>query len=454
MRARMLAATRLRLWRRVVLRLALAGALGGLLGGWLERPASGVAAALLLLLLLYARNLIRLRLWLLAPKRIELPASTGLWGEVFDGLADLRRRNRKKTKRLTAMLAEFRASTAALPDGAVVLGARGEIAWFNSAAARLLGLRVPQDIGIRVPNLIRHPAFAVYVDGGEFERELEVPSPVNATKTLSMRVVPYGRNQRLLIVRDVSERLLLDAARRDFVSSASHELRTPLTVLRGYLDLMEIDARDSGALSGWQTPITEMRQQAVRMEDLINDMLKLAHLESGRAQMREEVLDAPAVLRRAVDDARRLSRGAHGFELAVDAALAVVGGETALHSIFVNLLSNAVRYTPAGGTIRIRWERSSEGARFSVADTGVGIAQRDIPRLTERFYRVDSDRSRVSGGTGLGLSIVKHALEAFDGRLEIESELGVGSTFVCILPRHRIAPAPAVSDRSARPAED
>jgi two-component system, OmpR family, phosphate regulon sensor histidine kinase PhoR len=441
--------TRAALWRRE-LRWLLIAAAGGAAAGWLfDHALAGLAVALLLLLLLQIRNLIWLRAWLQHPKRYELPEPAGLWGEVFDGLLELQRKNRKRKKKLATMLAEFQASTSALPDGAVVLGERGEIVWFNNAARRLLGLRLPQDIGIRVPNLIRHPAFTKHFDGGDFEREAEVPSPVNRAKTLSLRIVPYGRNQRLMIVRDISERLLLDAARRDFVSNASHELRTPLTVLRGYLDLMELEAQGSGVLAPWHAPIVEMRAQALRMESLVNDMLKLARLESGRAQMREETLDAPGLIRRAVEDARQLSRGQHRFELAVDGALTVIGGEVELHSIFANLITNAVRYTPAGGAVRVRWEQTAEGARFSVADTGIGIAQKDIPRLTERFYRVDAGRSRASGGTGLGLSIVKHALESFDGRLDIDSEVGVGSTFTCILPQHRVTRLPAPAPQPA-----
>lgn len=440
------------LWRRQLARVALA-ALVGAGGGWLvEQPLAGLALALGLFVLAQERHLIRLRLWLQRPKRRELPEPGGLWGEVFDGLLDLQRKNRKKKKRLAAMLSEFQASTAALPDGAVVLGERGEIAWFNSAARRLLGLRLPQDIGIRVPNLVRHPAFTDYFDRGSFEGECEVPSPVNRARTLSLRVIPYGRNQKLLIVRDISERLMLEAARRDFVANASHELRTPLTVLRGYLDLMEMEAQGNGVLAPWHAPVTEMRTQALRMDALVNDMLKLARLESSRTQMREERLDAPGLIRRAVDDAKQLSRGQHRFELQIDATLTVSGGEAELHSIFSNLVTNAVRYTPPGGAIRVSWAQTAEGARFSVADTGIGIAQQDIPRLTERFYRVDVGRSRASGGTGLGLSIVKHALEAFDSHLEIESEVGVGSTFSCLFPPHRTVRATEPVQGAAPPA--
>lgn len=438
-----------RLWRVEFGRILLMVLLGAGAGWAFENAVAGACAALAVHAVLQARHLVHLRMWLRRPKHYELPEPGGLWGEVFDALIELQRKNRRKKKRLAAMLAEFQASTAALPDGAVVLGQRGEISWFNNAARRLLGLRMPQDVGIRVPNLIRHPAFTTYFEEGDFEREVEVPSPVNPGKTLSLRVVPYGHDQKLLIVRDVSERLMLDAARRDFVSNASHELRTPLTVLRGYLDMMEMDAHGNGVLAPWHAPIVEMRSQALRMEALVNDMLKLARLESGRAHMREELLDVPAMLARVVEDARQLSKGQHRFELSVDPDLLLSGGEAELHSIVANLITNAVRYTPPGGAIRVAWSEVPEGGRFAVADTGIGIAQKDIPRLTERFYRVDVGRSRASGGTGLGLSIVKHALDAFDSRLEIESEMGVGSTFSCLFPPHRVTRrtvAPASAD--------
>ncbi len=441
------------LWQRSLIRLGLLTVAGALLGLVFDAVVAGVALAWGTALLLQVRNLIHLRAWLDRPKYHELPEPRGLWGEVFDGLLDLQRKNRKKKKRLALMLAEFQSSTAALPDGAVVLGERGEISWFNTAAKTLLALRSPQDIGIRVPNLVRHPVFTEYFDHGDFAQEVEVPSPINRAKTLALRVIPYGNQQKLLIVRDVSERHQLDAARRDFVSNASHELRTPLTVLRGYLDLMDMDAQGQGSLAPWKTPIHEMRNQAVRMEALVSDMLKLARLEADRSQMKEELLDVPGLVRRAVDEARAVSQNQHRFELRVDDGLTLVGGENEFLSLITNLLTNAVRYTPAGGVIRVSWERVAEGARFAVADSGIGIAAADLPRLTERFYRVDVGRSRASGGTGLGLSIAKHALEGFDGRLEIDSEVGVGSTFTCWFPMHRLqtvsraatAPDPAAS---------
>jgi two-component system phosphate regulon sensor histidine kinase PhoR len=401
-----------------------------------DHPAAGAAAGLGLCLARHLYYLSVLRGWVEQPKRIELPESPGAWGEIYGRLLDLQRSNRKRKKRLAAMLAQFQASAEALPDGAVVTEARGEIVWFNTAARALLGLRSPQDTGQRLVNLLRHPEFTGYFERGDFEKEVEIPSPLNAAVMLSVRVVPYGDDQRLLMVRDVSELHRLERIRRDFVANASHELRTPLTVLRGYIEMMLPEVQRG--LAEWRAPLTEMHAQATRMEALVRDLLKLARLEGEVAAGRQDVLDAPALVEQALVEARGLSKGQHRIEAAIDPALMLYGRETEAESIFGNLIANAVQYTSAGGRIDVRWEASGDGARFSVTDTGIGVAPEDIPRLTERFYRVDEGRSRASGGTGLGLSIVKHALERHEGRLEVRSRLGQGSTFICHFPPHRV----------------
>lgn len=418
----------------VTLTVAAGALVGWLLGGWLY----GAAAALAAQLGRYLAYMRALRVWVDSPKRFELPEPEGIWGDVFESLLALQRSNRRRKKKLAGILSEFQASTAALPDGAVVLGEQGEIVWFNKAAQALLGLHVAQDLGIRVANLIRHPAFAEYLADVRYEGEVEVPSPVNLKTTLALRIIPYGNNQRLLIVRDVSELRQLEVTRRDFVANASHELRTPLTVMRGYLDMIEPETRKSGEFAIWQMPITEMRNQAVRMESVVNDMLKLARLESTVYDATLDMVDVPRLAQRALDEAASMSRGEHHFEAHIDPDLRLFGRETEAQSIFSNLTTNAVRYTPAGGRIVISWREDSEGAHFEVTDSGIGIAEEDIPRLTERFYRVDVGRSRASGGTGLGLSIVKHALERHEGRLEIRSQIGIGSQFLCHFPLHRI----------------
>ena len=410
----------------------------------------GISIALLCRLLWHVRNFIALRLWVEHPKHFELPVGIGIWAGIFDGLMNLQKRNRKRKKKLVAILAEFQASTEALPDGAVVLGSRGEIIWFNKAAQALLGLRLPQDLGLRVPNLVRTPAFTEYFAKGEFSREIEAMSPVNHEIMLSYRVIPYGNGQRLMIVRDVSELKRLELARRDFVANASHELRTPLTVLKGYLDMLETESRGEGPLAPWNRPLVELRSQATRMEALVNDMLKLARLESDVIQTRQDLIDVPRLLDTLREESRAVTRGRHRVQFEGDRSLRLYGRETEVQSIFSNLVNNAIQYTPPEGVINVRWWGDEQGAHFSVADTGIGIEEKDIPRLTERFYRVDVGRSRASGGTGLGLSIVRQALEHHEGRLEIESELGVGSTFTCHFPVHRAHREPARSENPAQ----
>ncbi|THD05704.1 phosphate regulon sensor histidine kinase PhoR [Panacagrimonas perspica] len=423
--------------------------LAGAIVGWLfDHALLGYSVAVTLYLGIQLRHLRALRQWLEAPKYVELHEPGGIWGDVFEKLLDLQKRNRKRKRKLAAIVSEFQASTAALPDGAVVLGERGEIAWFNKAAQAMLGLRGQQDVGIRIPNLIRNPEFAQYFTDNEYLGEVEVASPINRGVRIAMKIIPYGNNQRLMIVRDVSELRRLETARRDFVANASHELRTPLTVLRGYLDMIEPESRGPGPLAPWRMPLNEMRAQSTRMESLINDMLKLAKLESD-VDAKQEVLDVPSVLTRVLEEARAMSLGSHTIEASIDPELFLFGRETEAQSIFSNLVTNAIRYTPPQGRIEVRWFGDEEGAHFTVTDSGIGIADDDIPRLTERFYRVDVGRSRASGGTGLGLSIVKHALQRHEGHLEIQSQLGQGSTFLCHFPPHRVHRAEEPPEKSA-----
>lgn len=423
--------------------------IAGAIVGWIfDHALLGYAVAVTLYLGIQLRHLRALRQWLEAPKYVELHEPGGIWGDVFEKLLDLQKRNRKRKRKLAAIVSEFQASTAALPDGAVVLGERGEIAWFNKAAQAMLGLRGQQDVGIRIPNLIRNPEFAQYFTDNEYLGEVEVASPINRGVRIALKIIPYGNNQRLMIVRDVSELRRLETARRDFVANASHELRTPLTVLRGYLDMIEPESRGPGPLAPWRMPLNEMRAQSTRMESLINDMLKLAKLESD-VDSKQEVLDVPAVLARVLEEARAMSLGSHVIEASIDAELFLFGRETEAQSIFSNLVTNAIRYTPQQGRIEVRWSGDEEGAHFTVTDSGIGIADDDIPRLTERFYRVDVGRSRASGGTGLGLSIVKHALQRHEGWLEIRSQLGKGSTFLCHFPPHRVHRAEEPPEKAA-----
>ncbi|WP_420426716.1 phosphate regulon sensor histidine kinase PhoR [Algiphilus sp.] len=440
---RTLASDMRRAWLVELRRLVLAIGGGWLAGYLFAAPHLGMAVGLLVLVSYHFRLLYLLARWSLNPQRVELPESGGVWGEIFEGLYATQRRARQRKRKLASILAEFQASTAALPDGAIVVTPRGHIAWFNTAAQGLLGLRSPQDIGARINNLIRHPGFQRYVEQGDFSKDVQLPSPLNAQYTLNLRLIPYGNGQRLLIVRDVSEHQRLDRMRRDFVANASHELRTPLTVLSGYIEMMHGEAgRSDSALASWGAPLGEMRGQLGRMEHLIGDLLKLARLESDTPAPRNEPIDMAKLLHDALRQAETLSRGVHRFESEIDADVLLYGRESELQSIAINLLSNAVRYSPDGGTIQVEWRTArasgSDYPLLRVKDSGIGIEADAIPRLTERFFRVDVGRSRATGGTGLGLAIVKHALEHHEAELTVESEPGEGSVFVCHFPAYRL----------------
>lgn len=426
-------------WFTELRRLLLSLALGWLLGWTLAAPHLGMATALLLLMGFHLRQLYCLARWSQQPQRSELPDTAGIWGVIFDALYETQRRARGRKRKLASIVSEFQASTAALPDGAIVVSPRGEIAWFNSAAQTMLGLRSPQDIGNRVNNLVRDPTFSRYVDSRDYAEDLHLPSPMDPQTTLSLRLIPYGNGQRLLIARDVSESRRLDRMRRDFVANASHELRTPLTVLAGYVDMMRPDAaKPDGPLAMWAAPLEEMRRQLTRMETLLEDLLKLARLEAETPAPRGEVVDMPEVIESSLSEARQLSAGGHRIDAEIDSGLMLSGRQSELHSIVGNLLSNAVRYTPEGGNIHLSWGREAgDEAVLRVSDSGIGVDPEVIPRLTERFYRVDVGRSRASGGTGLGLAIVKHALEHHEAVLDIESTSGQGSSFICRFPTYR-----------------
>lgn len=405
------------------------------IGVWMHDWQIGALVFVILYLFTNLRALWRLRAWLTHPKHVELPEVGGLWGEIYDELYTLKRRNRKRKKRLADILAEFRASTAALPYGTVVLSAHGQIAWFNAAAQLLLGLDFRKDVGQRVANLMRHPRFTEYLASEDYDRDIEVPSPVDPIATLSLRIAPYGRGQRLLIVRDVSELRRLEATRRDFVANASHELKTPLEVLGSELDV-ESRSHAQGAMSS--SAIARMRVQVDRMTALVGDMLQLAQLETTVSASRQTQVAMSKLLEALRVEAESLSHGRHTLTFDAEAGLDLIGRAPELHSAFMNLIDNAIRYTPAGGHIQVRWFTELQGACLAVRDSGIGIAEKDLLRVSERFFRVDDEQARENGGVGLGLSIAKHAVERHDGRLQIESRPGGGSTFSCHFPAWRV----------------
>lgn len=378
-------------------------------------------------------NLHRLDRWLERGRKLQPPEAPGLWGEVFYHLYQMQKRNRSRKRKLKAYLKRFRESTAVTPDATVVLGGSGEILWWNAAATRLIGLKHPHDVGQRLINLIRIPAFTEFCASGEYENTLEFPSPKDASIQLSVRVVPYGKNQLLVVARDITRLHRLEEMRRDFVANVSHELRTPLTVIHGFLETME-EADDEWSRH-WARSLGLMLQQSERMERIVEDLLMLSRLETDERPSYTATVDVAGMIEEIAEEARALS-GSRGHHIVVecDRGQLLEGSAKELRSAFSNLVFNAVQYTPEGESITLSWLGDEEGALFRVQDRGEGIAPQHIPRLTERFYRVDVGRSRERGGTGLGLAIVKHVLTRHGGHLEIDSVLGEGSIFTCRFP--------------------
>lgn len=408
------------------------------LGVMTGHPALFLLFGALAYLAWHYRNLLRLDRWLREGRNFQPPMARGVWGEVFHDLYRLQLRHRKRKRKLARFLARFREATAVWPDAAVVLDKRGAIEWANARASELLGLSLPRDIGRRVTFLLRHPAFAPFLESGISAESVELPSPVNPEIHLSLHVLPFGKKQqRLLIARDVTHVRRLEQVRRDFVANVSHELRTPLTVLSGYLETLS-DAADE-CPPHWAPSLHQMHEQAARMQRIVNDLLLLARLEVETEAPAQEVVRVPKMLEAIAHEARALS-GERGHRISVQAeSLDLLGNPSELRSAFTNLVVNAVQYTPPGGAIDIRWYQDGSGAHLEVSDTGVGVEPQHIPRLTERFYRVDVARSRQSGGTGLGLAIVNHVLQRHHATLHIESVPGKGSTFRCDFPVTRIA---------------
>lgn len=402
------------------------------IGWWLGHPLIAILAALAAYGAWNLFNIFRLQRWLQTPES-EIPQSFGVWSEVFDRINKLEKARRTQNERYKAMIRDFQSLTDALPDATLVIDANGNINWFNNTARVLLGLKVPEDLGQPVTNLLRGPDFANWLAvQEELRSRLEMASPVDENAWLSISAVDYLEGQRLLIVRDITEVHNLNRIRRDFVANISHELRTPLTVLLGYLEMLQDAPGESGDV------VDKMRTQAQQMQDLLADLLELSRLQSDRISGEDEEVDIPAMLAQLREQVDEISRGRHEVNFSADSGLHLKGVASDLESAFRNLLVNAVNYTPDGGRIAVRWHSTPEGARLEVADSGIGIPRRDIPRLTERFYRVSTDRGRKSGGTGLGLSIVKHVLNAHQARLTIDSELGEGSTFICDFPMERV----------------
>ena len=375
--------------------------------------------------------------WIQAPPGTSQPVAIGAWAEVFNHLYSQARKASKETRQATTELERLRLAAEVLPEGVLILDTHHTIEWMNREAETCLGLHDTADTGSRLTHLLREPELLNYLSAPvDHAKPLVLSIQRNPGHTLQMQVVSFTAGRTLLMVRDVTQLTKLATMRRDFVANVSHELKTPLTVTLGFIETAT-DALGDATTDELAGYLRTAAEQAHRMQHLIEDLLTLSALETD-SPPQEEDIDLAVLLTAVREEAAALSAGQHRMTLAMAGPSHLTGGSRELHSALGNLVTNAVRYTPPGGEIALRWDADAGGGRFSVRDSGVGIATEHLPRLTERFYRVDHGRSREMGGTGLGLAIVKHVLERHQAQLEVESELGKGSVFTAVFPAHRL----------------
>jgi two-component system, OmpR family, phosphate regulon sensor histidine kinase PhoR len=426
------------LWRSAIWSLTWLITTALVVGLIVGEPLLATTAAIASYLAWQLYQLYRLHTWLASGRSFHPPIANGIWGEVFRLLGQQVERHRQRKRRLAALLQRVQEATSAMPDAIIILGPQGDILWFNDAAHDTLGLQWGKDLGQRLCNLILQPQLSKYLHNGDHTQPLLFHSPRDDQLLLSLRIVPYNHDQRLLIARDVTIQQRLEQTRRTFIANVSHELRTPLTVLVGFLETLR-DSPD-GQRPPFARSLELMDQQAKRMQNLVDDLLMLSRLESGQEAPREDEISLENLFARLDQSLRPLAeRKQQRITLTPPPENTVlIGSEKEIFSAFSNLITNAIRYTQEKGEIDIWWETHTRGSSFNVRDSGPGIAPIHLPRLTERFYRADIARSRESGGTGLGLAIVKHVLNRHEAWLGIKSQLGEGSTFSCHLPPSRI----------------
>ena len=440
-----------RVW--LVLAMALAGA--GL-GAWSDYALEHVGAAAavscattLLALLLYdtwhAKRLLR---WLRGTQAGPAPAGGLLWGELAYRIERGLRQREQAAQREAQRLWQFLRAIEASPNGVVLLDAEDTIEWCNGVGAEQLGLDPQRDRQQRIGNLVRAPAFVAWLHGQPQAQALTMAAPDGAGRQLALLLRAYGDDQRLLLTQDITERERVDAMRRDFVANVSHEIRTPLTVLAGFVETLATLPLSEAERA---RVLALMTQQAERMQALVADLLTLATLEGSPRPPTGEWFDATSLLQQVLVDGEALSQGRHALSLELPSGWQLAGSRHELQSAIGNLVHNAVRYTQAAGRIELRLQpRGDGGVAIEVADTGPGIAREHLPRLAERFYRVDSSRSRASGGTGLGLAIVKHIAQRHGGELQVQSEPGQGTRMRVTLPSARVrASGGAVGDAAS-----
>ena len=372
-----------------------------------------------------------------ASDRSAPPEGFGLWGGVFDGIYRLQKQERRASAYLENIVNKAQESSAALEMAIIMVDRNNNLDWWNKATESLLGLRYPEDRRLPVTNLIRDPAFTAYFGRNVYDEPLHINAPGDSGKRLEIQIALFGENERLIIVRDISQLHRLELMRKDFVGNVSHELGTPITVIKGYLEAILDNIQD---LDGkWEKPVIQMHQQSSRMENIVKDLLALSALETGTPSRKQSSFALIQLLSEIVNDARQIfAQQDHQFSLSCDENIKFIGDRGELYSAIANLVSNAAKYTPYQGKINILIRLSEDFLEAHVEDNGPGIEAQHLPRLTERFYRVDVSRSSETGGTGLGLAIVKHIVNRHDGELTVSSEVGKGSCFTCRFPLSRV----------------
>lgn len=444
-------------WLLPRLLLALVAAVFGFVIGVAVRVATGVeslglgfgiTAGVATLLVVDAVRGYRLLRWLRGNQQDSAPRDTGLWGELGYRVERAMRDRDRVVARGRLELEQFLSAIEASPNGVLMLDAQEHILWCNRVAADHFALDPKRDLQQRITNLVRAPAFVAYLQAARYAEPLVLGNG-RGPGTLSIIVREYGEGMRLVLSLDVTERMRSEAMRRDFVANVSHEIRTPLTVLSGFIETLH-----SLPLTAVERDrvLVLMNQQTQRMQTLVADLLTLAQLEGSPRPASDRWVSLDGLLARICADAEALSAGRHRLKLKPETDIELAGIETELLSAIANLVTNAVRYTPDSGEVEVCWRLLEDGSgELTVVDSGPGIAREHIPRLTERFYRVDGSRSRDTGGTGLGLSIVKHVMQRHGGELMIQSEVGKGSRFRLVFPAARVRQASdsALGDEAA-----
>ncbi|PIW76961.1 MAG: phosphate regulon sensor histidine kinase PhoR [Piscirickettsiaceae bacterium CG_4_8_14_3_um_filter_44_38] len=379
-------------------------------------------------------NMARFEKWMREHSDANYPTTSGLWGELGYLVSRKQRLLQKYADLQGAKSKQFLAASMVIPDAIISIDGDHQIEWFNASAKKLFNLK-QSDTGRYLETLLRHPEFIHYLKTSQPRKGLILTTLKNNSRAYQLRLFRYFEDHSLLIVKDIHELYSLAQIRRDFIANASHELRTPLTVLNGYIEVMQDTIPDD---TPWKKPLKQMTQQSHRMRSIIDDLLTLSAMESETVTEKSQTVPIADILQMMQQDVTQMSQDNHQFIFNIDQNLAIKGYLEPLKSVLTNLVSNAVRYTPDAGKIEVLWYQDERGAHFEVKDTGIGIAREHIDRLTERFYRVDTARSRDTGGTGLGLAIVKHVLERHHARLVVSSQLGKGSSFRCDFPKRSL----------------